>query len=108
SLDLLIELSKSMKYSQNKRIVFEATIIKLINPEVEVNYDAMMERIEKIEKTIASGQFVNAAPKETKIVSEPVKPVVSEAQKVEEFIEFTDQEISLENVKGIWQTFIET
>jgi hypothetical protein len=33
---------------------------------------------------------------------------VTEAEKVEEFIEFTDQEISLENVKSIWQTFIET
>ncbi|MDW7660304.1 MAG: DNA polymerase III subunit gamma/tau [Bacillota bacterium] len=111
SLDLLIELSKSMKYSQNKRIVFEATIIKLINPEVEVNYDAMMERIERIEKTIASGQLVKATPrviKEAVESAEPVKPVVTEAQKVEEFIEFTDQDISLENVKSIWQTFIET
>lgn len=108
SLDLLIELSKSMKYSQNKRIVFEATIIKLINPEVEVNYDAMMERIERIEKTLASGQIVTVASREMSKPPEPVKVVVTEAQKVEEFIEFTDQDISLENVKGIWQTFIET
>jgi DNA polymerase-3 subunit gamma/tau len=108
SLDLLIDLSKSMKYSQNKRIVFEATIIKLINPEVEVNFDAMMERIEKIEKTLATGQLVPSVPRELPKASEPIKPVVTEAEKVEEFIEFTDQEISLENVKSIWQTFIET
>lgn len=108
SLDLLIELSKAMKYSQNKRIVFEATIIKLINPEVEVNYDAMMERIEKIEKALASGKIVSTVPREISNASEPVKPIVTEAEKVEEFIEFTDHEISLENVQSVWQTFIET
>ena len=49
------ELSNQMKYSSQKRILLEITIIKLCKPEMESTNDALVNRIANLEQKIAEG-----------------------------------------------------
>lgn len=97
ALDLLIELSKTFKFSQNKRIIFETTLIKLLNPECEQSYEALLERIEKLEKGI---------PQKNVVMSEPVEKEPVKEMGIETFIEFREGDVTLDDVKEIWQAFL--
>lgn len=101
ALDLLIDLSKYLKYSQNKRIVFEATLMKLMHPEVEHSIEALLERVESLEKMISSG--VVAIKSEEPVKSADARQVhPQKVDEVEAFIEFTDQEITIEDIVSKW------
>jgi DNA polymerase-3 subunit gamma/tau len=63
AMETLIELSKSLKFSQNKRIVFESALLRMMHPEVEERYEALLERIEHLEKRIASEGIRPTKPK---------------------------------------------
>ncbi|MBS7526543.1 DNA polymerase III subunit gamma/tau [Fusibacter paucivorans] len=58
-LNAFIELSKSIKYAQNQRIVFEATLVKVLHPEADTSNEALLERIAKLEQKIAQGYIAN-------------------------------------------------
>lgn len=60
---VLSELSSQMRYSTGKRVLLEIAVIKLTRPEMELNLDSMLERIEKVEKKLEQG---------VKVVSQPV------------------------------------
>ena len=51
-LNAFIELSKSIKYAQSQRIVFEATLVKVLHPEADPNIDSLLERISKLERAV--------------------------------------------------------
>jgi DNA polymerase-3 subunit gamma/tau len=110
SLELLIELSKSLKYSQNKRIVFETTLVKLTSPEVEKNYNALLERVERLEMALAGGKLETDYSKRDAVVkteTHSVEPVESE-DPIEDFIEFTDMEITLDEITSKWPVLLNT
>ena len=110
SLELLIELSKSLKYSQNKRIVFETTLVKLTSPEVEKNYNALLERVERLEMALAGGKLETDYSKREAVVkteTHSVEPVESE-DPIEDFIEFTDMEITLDEITSKWPVLLNT
>lgn len=49
------ELSGQMKYSSQKRILFEIALIKLCKPQMEQDYSSLVGRIEQLEKQMAQG-----------------------------------------------------
>lgn len=51
-LNAFVELSKTIKYAQNQRIVFEATLVKVLHPEVEHTSEALLERVSKLERAL--------------------------------------------------------
>lgn len=53
------EVSGQIKYSSQKRILMEMTIIKLCRPEMEKNYDSILERIRSLEEKIEKGVVVS-------------------------------------------------
>ena len=120
ALDLLIELSKQIKYAQNKRTLFEATIIKLMFPETESNLVDLIERIERLEnsmmrssvvkKTEQPIQRVDKPQVEPGVTTSPVKETESAIEKnpIEDFIEFTDKTVTLSDVESVWRDFILT
>jgi DNA polymerase-3 subunit gamma/tau len=57
ALDHLLELSKQLKYAQNKRALFEAVLIRLLYPQTESNYSSLLERISRLEKIIENGDI---------------------------------------------------
>ncbi|MGN1174878.1 MAG: DNA polymerase III subunit gamma/tau [Roseburia sp.] len=54
------ELSNQMKYSSQKRILLEITIIKLCKPEMESTNDALVNRIANLEQKVEEGVSVAA------------------------------------------------
>jgi DNA polymerase-3 subunit gamma/tau len=61
---ILSELANEMKYSSNKRVLLEIALIRLCRPQMQQDYDALVNRIHNLEETneelqekIASGQY---------------------------------------------------
>lgn len=122
ALDHLIELAKTLKYAQNKRALFEATLIKMTFPETEFSLASIIERVERIESKLSKGHFEVASQPSVqnvthKAISQPIAsqtntiPVdeikhIEKTIAVESFIEFTDMEITLEDIASKWDAFI--
>lgn len=70
------ELSGQIKYASQKRILVEMTIIKLCKPDMEQNYDSILERIRNLEDQIANGIVTTINDSNTN-----VKPVASLAER---------------------------
>ena len=120
ALDHLIDLSKTLKYAQNKRALFEATLVKLMYPVTEESITNLIERVERIEKKLDSNyqpsiqqqhptQSSAIKPSDTaRLTEQSEQPIEkNEAKQVESFIEFTDREITIEDIQRQWQAFIE-
>lgn len=65
------ELSNQMKYAAQKRILFEVALIKLCRPEMETDYNSLIDRIRLLEKRLESGDFVERKAEEPKKEKEP-------------------------------------
>ncbi|MFV0364845.1 MAG: DNA polymerase III subunit gamma/tau [Suipraeoptans sp.] len=70
------EVSNSMKYSSQKRVLLEVTFIKLCKPEMETGTDALLDRIRAIEKEVHDRpvvtQVVNTLDKDLKEEKAPI------------------------------------
>ena len=68
------ELSGQIKYSTQKRVLTEVALIKLCKPQMERNYDSILERLSVLETQLENGITVStaAAPQEKK--EAPMKP----------------------------------
>lgn len=124
ALDHLIDLSKTLKYAQNKRALFETTLVKLMYPETEMTFTNLIERVERIENKLANGfaaqqVTINQSPIPAN-PKKPAQPILNRASEVESsttekneekvvesFIEFTDREITIDDVQMQWQAFID-
>ncbi|MGN0482025.1 MAG: DNA polymerase III subunit gamma/tau [Lachnospiraceae bacterium] len=60
------DLSGQLKYSTQKRILLEVSLIRLCCPQMESTKESLVGRIEQLEKKIESGNFVS-----TKVVEQP-------------------------------------
>ncbi|OJV62923.1 MAG: hypothetical protein BGO41_09465 [Clostridiales bacterium 38-18] len=128
ALDHLLELSKQLKYAQNKRALFEAVLIRLLYPQTEISYSNLLERVSRLEKRIEEGDFSvkkigqpqavqrnyevpKTQPSQTtKEPSNTIKPEITSQTNhndIESFIEFTDVEVSIANINEKWHQFIE-
>jgi DNA polymerase-3 subunit gamma/tau len=56
------ELGNQIRYASQKRILIEIAVIKLCRPEMEKNYDSIIDRIEGIEYQLKKGVVVQASP----------------------------------------------
>jgi len=97
---VLSELSSQMRYSTGKRVLLEIAVIKLTKPEMELNLDSMLERIEKVEKKLEQG---------VKVVSQPIavtkEPVVhEEPQEVIKLPRATFEDLQL--IRENWRRII--
>ena len=52
------ELSGQMRMSANKRVVFEVALIKMCKPAMEQDNGSLLERIQRVEKMLESGQVI--------------------------------------------------
>ena len=57
------ELGNQVKYASQKRIVIEIAIIKLCRPQMEQDYDSILDRLESLEKRMENG--IPMAPAQT-------------------------------------------
>lgn len=54
------ELSNQIRFATQKRILLEIAIIKLCRPQMEKDYNSIIDRIESLEKRIEEGVFVQS------------------------------------------------
>lgn len=54
------ELSNQIRYAARKRVLIEIAIIKLCKPEMEQNYDSLIDRIKILEEKIEKGVTISA------------------------------------------------
>lgn len=73
------ELGNQVRYASQKRILIEIAIIKLCKPEMEKNYDSLIDRIESVEYKLENGIVVQNASGGTAQTGEGASP----QQKVE-------------------------
>jgi DNA polymerase-3 subunit gamma/tau len=56
---VLSELSNQIRYASRKRILIEIALIKLCRPQMEENYDALVDRIRILEEKLKKGVVIN-------------------------------------------------
>lgn len=74
-ISIFSELSAKLKYSSQKRVLIEMTLIKLCRPQMGTTDEDVLDRIRKIEEKLESGQLVvsAAAPAPRQTVDDIVK-----------------------------------
>lgn len=77
------ELSNQLKYATQKRVLLELAIIKLCKPQMERNFDSILDRINKIEAQIAHGITVTADVPARELPSPGQEPVAKSQEPVE-------------------------
>lgn len=60
-LVVLGDLSKELRSASNPRLSFEIALTRMIRPESDLTLEALAERIEELERKLATGQFVQSA-----------------------------------------------
>ncbi len=60
------DLTNQLKFATQKRVLFEVALIKLCRPAMEVQQDALLDRIRAVEKQLEEGIF--ASPAQEKVV----------------------------------------
>lgn len=67
------ELSNTIKYASQKRVVLELAVIKLCVPEMEQNYDAILQRLDDLSKRVDNCLEHPAPQVVTQYVAQPVQ-----------------------------------
>lgn len=65
------ELSASMRYASQKRIMIEMTLIRLCKPQMDKDFDSVLDRVRDLEEKVESGNIVVAGSQNT-MAAEPV------------------------------------
>ncbi len=55
------ELTNQLKYATQKRVLLEVTLVKLCRPAMDMNQDALLDRIRAVEKQLEAGVSMQAA-----------------------------------------------
>ncbi|MEG1459219.1 MAG: DNA polymerase III subunit gamma/tau [Acetivibrio sp.] len=87
---VLSELSNQIKYASQKRVLIEIALIKLCKPEMETNFDSILDRIRHLEEKVENGVMVQKEndrkadiitedkEKKTDLVAEPCQEAIPE------------------------------
>ena len=108
-LNILSETQDSMKSSSNTRILAEVTMMKIAQPMFDESKEALIKRIENLEKIIESGNIkVVTVQNESEINTVPQRVQVDEPQERKEDIVY--EEVKSEDVKLVessWKKVIQ-
>lgn len=75
---VMSELSNKIKFETQKRVLVELTIIRLMKPAMEKDYESLVNRIAVIEKQLEDGVFTVAATPDNTKASAPKEKVVKQ------------------------------
>ena len=81
------ELSNEIKYSVQKRILIEIAVIKLCRPEMQQDYDSVLERIRVLEEKLESGDWARTSEGEKHTDSDSSKSDAAVREDEEALIE---------------------
>jgi DNA polymerase-3 subunit gamma/tau len=78
---VLSELLNQLKYATQKRILTEITLIKLCKPQMETNYDSLVDRVRQLEKQLKEGVFLSVTDRDSQGASKEKVPSESVDEK---------------------------
>ncbi len=87
-IEIFTDAEGNLRYSLNPRVVLESACIKASQPENDYNIEALLARINKLEKALENGEFISkgVTHKEVeKVVKVEEKPKPTPKKQVEEF-----------------------
>lgn len=102
-IQILSELSNEIKFASQKRVLVEVALIKLMTPQMEVDYEALLERIRLLEEQVEEGLVVRKADQSEQIVSHedfPIKSMNQQKKKEQDKIKEVAQALP-EDIKAI-------
>ncbi|TCT11660.1 DNA polymerase-3 subunit gamma/tau [Natranaerovirga pectinivora] len=79
-IKILSDLSNQIKYSSQKRVLLEVAIINICQPEMELDYTSLIERLIKVESQLEKGIVTTHTPIDNS-KREDIKPVIKERPK---------------------------
>ncbi|MCR4781737.1 MAG: DNA polymerase III subunit gamma/tau [Lachnospiraceae bacterium] len=103
---VMSELYNEMKLSSQKRILLEVAIIKLAKPEMESDFESLVNRVGNIEKDIRNGVVSVSAVNDVKGAVSVQSSVSSEEENfdIHKIPEATPEEV--QNVSVNWRRFV--
>ena len=105
---IMSELSNDIKYSSQKRIILEASIIKLARPEMEEDYGSVINRIANLETGLKNGEIGQRALQDVK--ADPVVHDYADEPDVD-VVKVPLPSATPDNVKEMaknWRDFVKT
>lgn len=72
---VLSDVENQMKYASQKRVLFEIALLKLGKPEMEKDYDSLVNRVHNLEHQLEKGVIVQASQTPAGTPKETEKPV---------------------------------
>ena len=72
---VLSDVENQMKYASQKRVLFEIALLKLGKPEMEKDYDSLVNRVHNLEHQLEKGVIVQASQTPAGTPEEVEKPV---------------------------------
>lgn len=72
---VLSDVENQMKYASQKRVLFEIALLKLGKPEMEKDYDSLVNRVHNLEHQLEKGVIVQASQTPAGTPKEVEKPV---------------------------------
>lgn len=94
------DLSNQIRYAPRKRVLLEIALIKLCKPQMEQNYESLINRIKILEEKLEKGIVVKAESSKAKQVEEEPEPVKKQEILPEALPE------DLKKVASIWNNII--
>ncbi|MCP2240743.1 DNA polymerase III subunit gamma/tau [Thermoanaerobacterium thermosaccharolyticum] len=91
AIEKLIDLQGKIRYAQSPRILFEITVLKLINPEISPDIDSILDRIKKLENRLNNVKVAFNGENDAGIISK--KDVVKSEKGVQ------DDEVAADEIK---------
>ncbi len=116
SINILTDIEGKMKYSSNTRIIFEIALIKIMTPEIENTSEAIMERLDRLEKNrvYMKEPVEEEKPKEEKIDIKELKEVeaVQNSLDLEEIpVKETEEELIVDEMdsdeEDLWEDVLD-
>lgn len=100
------ELSNSIKYSSTQRTLLEIAVIKLCKPEMETNYDSLIDRIRVIEEMIESGELSAGKPLNQVVEENPTTKALEkkEIEEAKNLPQATREDLA--NIGAKWKMFV--
>ena len=72
---VLSDLTNQLRYSAQKRILAEITLIKLCKPQMETDFDSMLQRIQDLEEQMKKGVSFHSSDSQSEGAQEEKRPV---------------------------------
>ena len=94
------ELSNQIRYAPRKRVLLEMALIKLCKPQMELNYDSLINRVKILEQKLEKGIVVKSDSKGSKKEEDEPDPIIKQEILPEALPE------DLKKVAGIWSNIV--